>query len=225
MYFDPPQPEAKFKNGELATRLSRQIGYFNVAGYFYHGFYKNPMGMDITTSMPVYPRLNVFGASLRGQKWGGVVWLEGGYFDSYDDRDGDDPYMPNSSLKGMIGYERQVATNLTMNLQWQVDMMFDHDIYAMQQEMGRAYVRDETYHQLTSRITKLLYSETVTLSGFVFYSPTDEDLYLRLLTEYKYSDEITLAAGANIFDGKYAATDFGQFAINDNVYLKLTYGF
>jgi hypothetical protein len=67
--------------------------------------------------------------------------------------------------------------------------------------------------------------ETVTLSGFVFYSPTDEDMYLRLSTEYKYTDEVTLMAGANIFDGNYENTDFGQFAKNDNVYVKLTYGF
>ena len=227
-YFDPTLPDPKFKNGELATRLSRQFGYFNVSGYFYHGFYKNPLGavaVDTITFMPVYPRLNVYGASVRGQMWGGIIWLEGGYFDSYDDRDGDNPLMPNSSITGMLGFERQVATNLTVNAQWQADYMLDHDIYAMQQEMAGGYVRDEVKHLLTSRITKRMYSETVTLSGFVFYSPTEEDLYARLLAEYKYTDEIKLAAGANIFDGNHEATDFGQFQLNDNVYLKMTYGF
>ena len=69
------------------------------------------------------------------------------------------------------------------------------------------------------------YNETIKLSGFVFYSPTDEDLYARASVEYKQSDELTLTAGANIFDGKYEATDFGQFDKNDNAYLKVTYGF
>ena len=67
--------------------------------------------------------------------------------------------------------------------------------------------------------------ELLTLSAFVFWSPTDEDVYARFSTDYKYSDELTLTLGANLFDGKYSATQFGQFQLNDNMYLKVTYGF
>lgn len=222
-YFDVPTPKAKFENGEFAARLSKQLGYFNLAGYFYKGFYKNPMGM--VDMVPVYPRLNVYGTSLRGQMAGSILWLEVGYYDSRDDSDGSDPMMPNSSLTGIIGFERQIATNLTVNAQWQVDMMFDHDSYEAGQVLMGAYIRDEVKHLITSRITKLLVDETLNLSGFVFYSPSEEDLYIRLNAEYKYTDELTLAIGANIFDGKNEATDFGQFQKNDNSYLKVTYGF
>ncbi len=223
-YFDPPTPEAKFENGEIATRFQRQIGNFNSALYFYKGFYKNPVGMDIVNMTAYYPKLNVYGASMRGAIWGGILWLEGGYFDSRDDQCGEKPYIPNSSVTGMIGYERQVASNLTINGQWQADYMLDYDFFKAQQMPG-VFVRDEVRHLLTSRVTKKLNMETVTLSGFVFYSPTDEDMYLRLSTEYKYTDEVTLMAGANIFDGNHENTDFGQFAKNDNVYVKVTYGF
>lgn len=226
-FFDPPLPESRFKNGEFAFRYSRRLGYFRGALYAYKGFYKNPRGAEMMSGMivPVYPRLHVYGASIRGPLWSGILWAEGGYFDSYDDRHGDDPMMPNSSATGMIGYERQVATNLTINAQWQVDYMFDHDIYAEQQTMAGAYARDEYKHLLTSRIRKLLNSELVTVEAFVFYSPSDEDVYARLMTEYKYTDEIILAVGANIFDGNHAATEFGQFQKNDNVWAKITYGF
>ncbi|MEW6411045.1 MAG: hypothetical protein AB1483_01080 [Candidatus Zixiibacteriota bacterium] len=223
-YFDPPLPESKFENGEVATRFQRQIGNFNSALYFYKGFYKNPVGMDLVNMTAYYPKLNVYGASIRGAIWGGVLWLEGGYFDSREDQCGEKPNIPNSSVTGMIGFERQVATNLTINGQWQADYMLDYDYFAAQQMPG-VFVRDEVRHLLTSRVTKKLKMETVTLSGFVFYSPSDEDMYLRLSTEYKYTDEVTLMAGANIFDGKHENTDFGQFAKNDNVYIKLTYGF
>jgi len=124
----------------------------------------------------------------------------------------------------MVGFERQVAANLTVNGQWQIDYMTDYDTFVLQQPEG-ACIRDEVRHLLTSRITKRLNMETVTLSGFVFYSPNDEDIYLRLSTEYKYTDEIILMAGANIFDGNHPNTDFGQFALNDNVFAKVTYGF
>lgn len=221
-YFDVPPPEANFENGEIAIRLSRQVGYFNVAGYFYHGFYKNPLGMAV---LPVYPRLNLYGTSIRGQYAGGILWLEGGYYDSRDDQNGDDPMMPNSSIVGLIGYERQVATNLTLNAQWQVEKILDYGSYEAGQVLTGAYVRDERRHLVTSRLTKLLKDETLKLSGFVFFSPTDEDFYLRASVEYKQSDELTLILGANIFDGKYPATEFGQFAKNDNMYLKVTYGF
>ncbi|UCG61448.1 MAG: hypothetical protein JSV52_14190 [Candidatus Zixiibacteriota bacterium] len=223
-YFDPPLPEPKFENGEIATRFQRTVGNFNAAVYFYKGFYKNPMAMDIASMTAFYPILNVYGASMRGAAMGGILWLEGGYFDSREDKDGDNPFIPNSSLTGMVGFERQVAANLTVNGQWQFDYMTDYDIYKAQQPEG-VFVRDEVKHLFTSRVTKRLNMETVTLSGFVFYSPSDEDAYIRLSAEYKYTDEITLMAGGNIFDGNYANTDLGRFAINDNAYVKITYGF
>lgn len=226
-FFDPTLPEAKFKNGELAARFNRYVAGFNTALYFYHGFYKNPQGAVMVGGMPmpVYPRLNVYGASMRGSLAGGIVWMEGGYFDSRDDRDGDDPMMPNSSVSGLLGFERQVATNLTANIQWKADYMLDHNIYEMQQQAIGGYVHDELRHLLTSRITKLLNSELLTLSGFMFYSPSDEDLYARLSASYKYTDEVTLTLGGNFFDGNNESTKFGQFQLNDNIYAKMTYGF
>jgi hypothetical protein len=226
-YFAPPLPPAKFENGEWAARFSRQIGTFNTALYFYKGFYKNPNGavMTVDGPMPVFPKLNVYGASFRGPMAGGIVWLEGGYFDSRQDHCGHNPLMPNSSTTGMIGFERQIASNLTVNAQWQVDIVSSYDTYKAQQTAMHTYVRDEIYHLVTSRITKLLHSELVTLSGFVFYSPTDKDMYARLSAEYKYTDQITFAVGSNIFDGSYEATSFGQFQRNDNIYLKVTYNY
>jgi hypothetical protein len=228
--FDVPRPEAKFKNGEIAARLSRTVGGFRTSLYAYHGFYKNPvaakMVMVDTTLVPVpyYPELNVYGASVRGMAFGGVLWVEGGYFDSREDRDGDNPLIPNSSVTGMVGFERQVATNLTANLQWQFDYMLDHDLFAAQQMPG-VFVRDEVRHLLTSRVTKLAMDENLTLSAFGFFSPTDEDAYVRLSASYKYSDEVRITVGGNVFTGSHENTEFGQFQKNDNAYLKLTYGF
>ncbi|MDF1543720.1 MAG: hypothetical protein P1R58_01315 [bacterium] len=226
-----PLPESKFENSEIALRFNRQLGGFNSAAYFYKGFYKNPAGMRQADfgagpdTIPYYPELTVIGASARGMLMGGILWLEGGYYNSQDDPDNDNPLVPNSSIKGLFGFERQIADNLTANLQWQVDMMTDYEIYKAQQTMFGGYVRDEVYHLLTSRVTKMLNSELIKLSGFLFYSPTDEDLYGRFSVTYKYTDEVTLTAGANIFDGENPATDFGQFQLNDNLYAKMTYGF
>lgn len=228
-YFDPPEPDNDFDNTEIALRFQRRVGMFKAALYFYKGFYKNPVGLDVSGMMPMpyYPKLNLYGASLRGAIMGGILWLEGGFYDSREDTDGENPYVPNRAVKGLAGFERQVATDLTANIQWQVDYMIDYDTFEQQMMMDTtgAFIRDEMRHLLTSRVTKKLNSETVILSGFVFYSPSDEDIYFRFSTEYKYTDELTLTFGGNIFDGNYPNTEFGQFALNDNVYLKLTYGF
>ncbi|MBD3169944.1 MAG: hypothetical protein GF307_10710 [candidate division Zixibacteria bacterium] len=220
----PLEPEAKFDNSEIASRLSRRFGFYTAALYFYRGFYKNPVGFDPNAQAAYYPELNVYGASIRGMLMGGILWLEGGYMHSRDDEDGDNPYVPNSTIEGLFGYEKQIASNLTANLQWQVEYMQDYETFESQQMPGSQY-RDELYHLLTSRITKLMMRELLTLSGFIFYSPSDEDLYLRLMAEYKYTDEVILAVGANIFDGEYESTEFGQFQKNDNLYAKITYGF
>nr|MBN2277979.1 hypothetical protein [candidate division Zixibacteria bacterium] len=223
-YFEGRMPEAEFKNSEIAARFSRYIGTADLALYFYHGFYKNPTGIDMMAMEAFYPRLNVYGTSVRMPILGGIAWLESGYFDSRDDNSGDDPTVPNSQLSSLIGFERQLTSTLTANLQYQNKYMIDHDKYVNSLVPGMIRV-DEMYHLITARITQLLLMETVTISAFGFYSPSDEDFYGRFSVSYKYTDALTLAAGANIFDGTEDYTDFGAFKQNDNVYIKITYGY
>lgn len=227
-YFDPPTPDAEFANSEIALRFNKSINSYDVNLYFYNGFYKNPLGVKPlggNNFMPYFPKLRLYGASIRGPLAGGIFWLEGGYYDSREDENGDNPYVPNTQISGLIGFERQVAYNLTMNIQWQAEQMQDYDIYEMQNRTAGMYVRDEVRHLITSRLTKLMLDELLTISSFVFYSPSDKDMYYRFSASYKYTDELTLMLGANIFDGDYEATEFGQFQKNDNVYVKAAYGF
>jgi len=223
-YFEGRMPEAEFENGEFAGRFSRYFGSLDMAVYFYRGFYKNPTAMDMTAMEAYYPGLNVYGASLRLPLLGGIAWLEGGFYDSRDDQDGDNPSIPNSSVRSMVGFERQLATNLTANIQYQNEIMLDHDKYIANLLLG-SIETDEIYHLITSRIMKLLFMETMTLSGFVFYSPSEEDYYGRFSAAYKYTDALTLTIGANIFGGKDEYTDFGAFQKNDNIFMKVTYGY
>ncbi len=234
-YMSPVEPTNKFENSEIAFKFSRMVSGFNFSGYAYKGFYKNPIGYDPNANTIFYPELNVYGASIRGQVMGGILWAEGGYFDSREDRDAINYFIENSSMKGLIGFERQVGTDLTANLQFQYEQMVDYDKYEASHAQalnfaismgGAAPVKAEKTRTLvTSRWTKMLSSQTVTLSLFGFYSPSDEDGYARFLVAYKYSDELSLQAGGNIFDGKSPNTQWGQFSLNDNLYVKVNYGF
>jgi len=222
-YFSAPLPENRWENSELAARLQKSIGKFTVELYGYRGFYKNPLGFNPALMMPYYPKLSAYGASLRGQMLGGIGWAEGGYYDSREDRKGTNPFIPNSSVLGLAGFERQIATDLTANLQYQAEYMERYQDY--EKTLAGPDKRDKVRSLITSRITRNFRMETIQLSSFVFWSPSDQDVYYRFAVVYKYNDAVTLTAGGNIFDGKKKFTDFGAFALNDNLYAKMTYGF
>jgi hypothetical protein len=239
-YMAPVEPENDFDNAEIAFRYARAINSFKISGYAYRGFYKDPRGVHMlgpNQAELYFPRLNVYGASVRGQLAGGIVWLEGGYYDSREDQCGGEYFIENSSTKGLVGFERQVAADFTGNIQFQAEYMASYDQYKKSYDDYVAMVHmsdpnaevtpmaDETRTLITSRWTKMLSMQTITLSVFGFYSPSDEDAYIRFSAEYKYTDELSLMAGGNIFEGKNDYTMFGQFDHNDNMYVKINYGF
>jgi hypothetical protein len=217
------RPADRWENSEIAARFQRGVGSLTVELYAYRGFFKNPLGLNPGTVSAYYPKLSAYGASVRGQLLSGILWLEGGYYDSREDRCGAKPFVPNSSVMGLIGYERQIATDLTGNIQYQADFMEDYDHYEL--NLIGTEKRDELRSLLTWRLTRNLRMETVQLSSFVFWSPSDEDVYYRFSLLYKYNDALTLTVGGNLFDGQKMYTDFGSFAKNDNLYAKMTYGF
>jgi hypothetical protein len=175
---NPPQlPNRTLDNGEAALRLSRYIAGFNIALYGYWGFYPTPVGITInpdSTGSPFYPKLNVYGASGRGGLAGGVLWLEGGYYDSREDKDGSNPLIENSSLRYLLGYERQFWTDFTAGLQYYGEWMQDYDQYKATLPDG-APRADEIRHLLTLRLEQWLLYQTLRLSLFTYVSPSDED--------------------------------------------------
>ena len=215
-------PEQTIENGETALRLSRSIGSYNLSLYGYWGSWKNPLGYMPPGSTGgsgsyTYPGLDVYGASVRGGLVGGVAWLEGGWYDSTDDRDGVDPFTPNSEARAMGGYERQWWTDFTGGAQayWE----------GVQDYRKGEYVKDENYTLITLRLLQMLRYQTVKLSAFTFYSPSDEDVYARFAVGYDYSDEVNLTLGGNVFDGQDPRTLFGMNQDNTNAYLRIRYSF
>jgi hypothetical protein len=235
-YIHPVEPGNDFDNVEVAFRYAYRISSFKLSGYAYRGFYKDPLAVRMLGPEMMelyYPRLNVYGASLRGQLAGGILWIEGGYYDSREDGCGEDYFIENSSIKALAGFERQVATDFTGNVQFQAEVMDDYEAYEKSRDQliaggmlpESSPIRDEIRTLITSRWTKQLMMQTLTISLFGFYSPSDEDAYIRFSTEYKYTDELGLAIGANVFEGSEPHTMFAQFDHNDNVYVRINYGF
>lgn len=221
---DPLPRDDWFRDDELAVRVRRMIGGTEAAVYGYSGYWKSPEGFDTASGRACFPRLTATGASLRGALAGGVASLESGYYDSRDDRNGDDPAVPNSQWRALAGYERELIRDLQGGAQYYLEAMQNYGPYRAALPDGQA-PRDARRQVATLRLTKLAMNQNLKLSLFLYLSPTDQDAYLRPSVEYKASDTLTFAAGGNLFTGRRDDTFFGQFEDNSNLFASVRYAF
>jgi hypothetical protein len=214
------KPAATPENTELALRLYRTFGSYEGALYGFRGFFKEPAGMDSPDGTLFYPKLSVYGASMRGPFLQGVASFEFGYYDSREDRPGTNPLIENSSLRYLLGYERELRTDFTVRAQYYLEQMLDYGAYKASLPPG-APEKKEYRHLLFLRLTRLLRYQTVELSLIGFYSPSDEDGLVNPQISCKITDWLAVASGANVFFGKRDFTQFGQLDKDDNLYLRL----
>jgi hypothetical protein len=215
------RPNRWFRDSELAARLYKNISNYEVAVYGYRGYWKSHGGQAGTQA--IFPDLNVYGASIRGNVGKGIGNLEFGYYESDDDQSGNNSNINNSELRFLAGYTQEVGRDFTAGLQYYIERMMDYDQYIDSLPSGPA--RDEDRHLVTLRLTKLLMNQNLRCSLFTYYSPSDKDVYMRPNLNYKASDNMALEVGANIFFGDYPNTFFGQFENNSNIYAAVRYSF
>ncbi|MCL5023226.1 MAG: hypothetical protein M1497_07645, partial [Nitrospirae bacterium] len=236
--FDPLQditdrqkvsPAVTLGNTEIAFRAYRDIAGFDASVYFYQGFFRQPSMMPDNPSMPTrltlfFPKLSVYGASLQGRALDGVLSLEAAYYDSRDNRSGTNPVIPNSQTRFLIGYQRQMWEDFTIGLQYYAEYMHDYTEYKANLPMG--FPQNRKLNQLvTVRLTQFFMNQTMRLSWFSFWNPSEGDYLLIPEIKYNFSDHVWAALGANIFGGHKEWTQFGQLNKNDNVYVQVRYEF
>jgi hypothetical protein len=213
-----------FEEDETAIRLYRNISNYELALYGYWGYWKSPAGFNPTLTRATFPELYVYGASIRGTLGKGIANAEIGYYDSVDDRSGDNPLIANSEIRYLLGYTQELARDFTAGMQYYVEQMLDYGDYEGSLFPGSPS-RDEFRHLVTLRLTQLLMNQNLTLSLFTYYSPSDEDAYLRPIVNYKASDQLMYEVGSNIFVGDERHTFFNQFHYNTNLYAGMRYSF
>ncbi len=212
------------RDSEYSLRLSKNINNIEFAFYGYSGFWKTPEGYDYERDKLYYPRLSVYGFSIRSTLWGGIGNFEAGYCDSREDRKGRDPLIRNSEYRFLAGFERELAPDFTGGFQYYLEWMADYENY--QQTLPETTPRKDEYRNVfTLRLTRLLLNQNLSLSLFCYYSPTDEDAYLRPQIHYKVTDQWAVDLGANVFTGSENHTFFGQFDDNSNIYARLRWSF
>jgi hypothetical protein len=236
-YMRADVPDQWFIDDEWHVRAYNSVPIlgrnYMLAGYFYHGFWKSPGGIDPNDGHATFPHLNVYGASFKGPLWKGILSGELGYYDSIDDRDGMDPFVNNSELRMLVGYEqnleqqlvwllggtagRFLGRDLTVGAQYYNEWITQYENYRDAVSSG-IDARDQVRHLTTFRVTKLLLDQDLELSLFTFFSPSDVDAYMRPHISYRLTDHWSLDAGANIFFGRETHTFFNQFEKNTSLY-------
>jgi hypothetical protein len=225
----PLFPDKRLRNGTIHGRLYGSAGPVELAAYGYAGFWPQPLaltGLPDPTNPPqlTYARLAVYGASVRAPLGGGLINVEGAFYDSFDDRVGTDPTTPNSQFRGLAGYERELFPKFQMGLQYYLEYTLKYD-ELQSNSLWPAYEQHEFRHLLTLRLTQFLVMDNLELSLFTFFSPDELDTYIRPRITYKIIEPLAIVVGANLMFGRHDYTFFGQLKENTNVYARLRYSF
>ncbi|MFW2387737.1 MAG: hypothetical protein ACN4G0_05345 [Polyangiales bacterium] len=225
----PTYPDKRLRNGTIHGRLYGSAGAVELAAYGYAGFWPQPTaltGLPDPSNPPnvTYARLAVYGASVRAPLGGGLINVEGAFYDSFDDRAGTDPTTPNSQFRGLAGYERELFPKFQMGLQYYLEYTLKYD-ELIANSLWAAYEQHEFRHLLTLRLTQFLVMDNLELSLFVFFSPDELDTYIRPRVTYKIIEPLAIVVGANLMFGRDDYTFFGQLQENTNVYARLRYSF
>ena len=199
---------------EWSARLYGHVAQLEWALYGYTGYSKSPDA--IINGEPTFYAMDAWGASLSQPVWGGLANAEVSFYNSKDDPSGTDPLIPNDQWRGLIGYEHELITNMTLSGQYYVEHLVAGD-----NELAPASTRQLT----TLRLTYRALQERLTVSLFGFYSPSDDDAYLRPVVSYRVNDSWSTTLGANLFMGKHSDSFFGQFKDASNVYWRLRYSY
>jgi hypothetical protein len=149
------------------------------------------------SKQPPFVQMNSYGASIRRPLGPGLANVEASY---YDIRDND------NQSRFLLGYEWEARPNFSVGLQYYLESTADED-----------------RHLLTNRLTYRAGRDRHTWSLFTFYSPSDDDFYLRPVYSYRHSDRWSLTAGGNLFGGSENDTFFSQLDDASNAYLRLRF--
>ncbi|MDO8810484.1 MAG: hypothetical protein Q7J38_00440 [Gallionella sp.] len=218
----------KPEQGDVALRAYRDVAGYDAALYLYRGFQRTPSMRPDSMTTPTkityfYPKLSVYGVSLSGRAGDGVLSLEAAYYDSREDRAGNDFAVPNPQTRLLAGYQIQPVEDVSLGFQYYTENMHGYDAYLAALPSG--FPVDKRWsHTVTARLTQFFLHQTLRLSAYASYNASNGDHFVNPELRYSFTDKVWGAVGANLFGGKPWG-QFGQFSRDDNIYLQIRYEF
>lgn len=171
---------------------------------------------------PTHPWLQFYGFNFSRPVGMWVFRGEGGYFPKrYFDSASMQAMMNSGGIvekpfwQGMLGVEYQLTSNLDLSVQ---------AIHEQIEDYAAGIQTDERTKIGTLMLRGHFVNETVSPLFLMLYNFEDKSYLSRLLLDWSYSDNFTLAVGVDLLGGK-SDTIFGRFDRNDNVHFKIVYSF
>ncbi|AWB67941.1 hypothetical protein C2869_16590 [Saccharobesus litoralis] len=200
-------------DGELAIRLSKQIGSNDIAIYGFDGYSKSPEAIDFQ-GKPAFYKIRSLGASLISPLANGLFKSEYGYHDHSQNSPIENQFisLAQSNQQWLIGYEQEIKANLSLALQFHWRNAIGND------------TTNQNRKQITVNTRWQNSMQTLTVDWFQFYELQEHDNYSRLTMHYQPNDQWHYKIGLNHFLGK-PETFFGQFENASNYYASIQYLF
>jgi hypothetical protein len=218
--FDVSSPN-KPSSPTYAMRIYKTIGSTEYAAYAYTGAHKSPASFT-EFDEPYFSTLRVYGASAITPFAKGLLNIEIAYYDSTEDEQGNEPLVPNSQMRWLLGYEQELVKNLTASAQLYVEHTNDFDALKAN-SLAPEFDPNRSRVLFTQRFMYRVMQQTLTLNAFNFYSTSDEDGYLKLSADYSPVDQWQLSGGFNLFYGKQRFSFFKQFEDASNAFVRFKY--
>jgi len=206
---------------QWSIRVSKSINNIEFSFYGYKGFWPTPLGIN-SNNESYFPKLNSWGISALTSISSGILNIEYANYNSIEDSNGYRQNIANGQHRLLIGYEKEIAKSLTMSMQYYIEKTKHYNAFvkhSIQQHV------DEYRKLITLRLRYQTLQQTLTYNFFSFYSPSDNDGYIKPSIDYRYNDNWLFSTGANTFIGKDKFSFFGQHEDNSNAWLRARYQF
>jgi len=211
------------QRSEAALRIFGAASNIEWSLYGYRGFFKSPSTVNESGELG-FSRMDSFGASLLTPLWGGLFNAEFSQYLSHDDTSGRDPLIANSQQRFLLGFESEIASDFTLGVQAYLEKTLDYNQLSGNALMGQV-IPAENRTMATFRLTHQALQQRLLNSFMLFYSPSDQDYYLRYSSRYVVSDNWKWIAGINFMQGQSEQTFLSQLENNSNLFFRVQLSF
>ncbi len=221
-----PQPKLvtiKETAPEFSARLFSNTNGIELAVYAYSGFFKSPSQIN-EFGLLGFNKMFSLGASLRMPLAGGLFNTEIVSYDSVDDKNGNDPFVQNGQFRFLLGYEKEIASELTLATQLYLEKTLNYQSLLDNLAVGQS-APEQNRTMITMRLTHQEFQQKLMNSLMLFISPSDDDHYIRYSSRYSLTDQWKIIAGLNWLDGDREETFLAQMQNNSNVFFRVHYSF
>jgi len=221
-----PRPELSInatRRSETALRIFGAANSIEWSLYGYRGFFKSPSTVNESGELG-YSRMDSLGSSLLTPLWGGLFNAEFSQYLSREDSSGRNPLIANSQQRFLLGFESEIASDLTLGVQAYLEKTLNYNQLNNNALVGQV-IPAENRTMATFRLTHQALQQRLLNSFMLFYSPSDQDYYLRYSSRYVVSDNWKWIAGINFLQGQSEQTFLSQLENNSNLFFRVQLSF